>query len=70
MIFAGNIPDFLWPNVLLIAIYIKNKRPIRALSGILPYEKLKGKRPLVHYLRALGSTIYSLIAEEDVTALT
>jgi hypothetical protein len=65
MILASNILDFLWPNVLLIAIYIKNRRPIRALNSISPYEKLKGKPPLVYYLRALGSTVYSLIAEED-----
>ena len=65
IILAGNIPDFLQPDVLLIAIYIKNRRPIKALSGILPYENLKGKPPLVYYLRALGSTIYSLIAKED-----
>jgi hypothetical protein len=65
MILAGNILDFLWPNILLIAIYIKNRHPIRALSGILPYKKLKGEPPLVHHLRALGSTIYSLIAKED-----
>jgi len=30
-----------------------------------PYKKLKGKPPLVYYLKALGSTVYSLIAEED-----
>jgi len=66
MILAGNIPDFLWPDVLLAAIYIKNRRPIRAfLNGMLPYEKLKGKPPLVHHLRALGFTVYSLIAKED-----
>ena len=65
MILAGNILDFLWPDILLIAIYIKNRRPIRALNSILPYEKLKGKPPLVYHLRALGSTVYSLIAEED-----
>ena len=65
MILAGNIPDFLWPNVLLIAIYIKNRRPIRAFNSILPYKKLKGKPLSVYYLRALGSTIYSLIAKKD-----
>ena len=30
-----------------------------------PYKKLKGKPPSVHYLWALKSTVYSLIAEED-----
>ena len=65
MILASNIPDFLWPNVLLIAIYIKNRRPTKALGGMSPYEKLKGKPPLVYYLWALGSTVYSLIAKED-----
>jgi len=65
MILVGNIPDFLWPNVLFVAIYIKNRRPIRALNGMSPYKKLKGKPPLVYYLKALGSTVYSLIAKED-----
>jgi len=65
MILAGNILDFLWPDVLLIAIYIKNRRPIRALNSMSPYKKLKGKPPLVYYLKALGSTVYFLIAEED-----
>jgi len=66
MILTSNIPDFLWPDILLAAIYIKNRRPIRALlNGMLPYKKLKGKPPLVYYLRALRSTIYSLIAKED-----
>ena len=65
MIFAGNILDFLWPDILFIAIYIKNRRPIKAFNGILSYKKFKGKPPLVYYLRALGSTVYSLIAKED-----
>jgi len=65
MILAGNIPDFLWPDVLLAAIHIKNRRPIKALNGMSPYEKLKGKPPSVHHLQTLGSTVYSLIAKED-----
>ena len=69
IILAGNILDFLQPNILLIAIYIKNRRPIRALSGMSPYKKLKGEPPLVYYLQALGSTIYSLIVKEDYIKL-
>ena len=34
-----------------------------------PYKKLKGKPFLVHYLQALESTIYSLIAKEDYIKL-
>ena len=50
-----------------LQLYIlKTERPIRALlNSMLSYKKLKGKPPLVYYLRALGSTIYSLIAKED-----
>ena len=65
MIFASNILDFLWPNMPLAAIYIKNRRPIKALNGILFYKKFKSKPLLVHHLRALGSVVYSLIAKED-----
>ena len=69
MIFANNILDFLQPNVLFIAIYIKNRRPIRAFNSISPYKKLKGKPLLVHYLQALGFTIYSLIAKKNYIKL-
>ena len=65
MIFAGNIPDFLWPNVLFAAIYIKNRHFTKDFNGMSFYEKLKGKPPLVHHLWALGSIIYSLIAKEN-----
>jgi len=65
MILTGNIPDFLWPDVLLAAVYIKNRCPTKALDGMLPYKKFKGKPPSVHHLWALGSTVYSLIAKED-----
>ena len=65
MIFASNIPDFLWPDILLAVIYIKNRRLTKALSGMSPYKKFKGKPLLVHHLQALGFTVYSLIAKED-----
>ena len=69
MIFAGNIPNFLQFNVLFIAIYIKNKRPIKALNSILLYKKFKGKPPLIYYLQALVFTIYSLITKKDYIKL-
>jgi len=36
---------------------------------MLSYKKFKGKPPLVYYLRALESTVYSLIAKEDYVKL-
>ena len=48
-----------------IAIYIKNKRPIKAFNSISLYKKLKNKPPLVHHLRALGFTVYFFIAEKN-----
>jgi len=66
MIFASNIPDFLWPNVLFAAIHIKNKRPTKAFNGISLYKKLKGKPLLIHHLQALRSTVYFFIAKKIV----
>ena len=69
MIFTSNILDFLWPNILLTAIYIKNRHFIKTLNSILPYKKLKGKPPLVYHLWALRSTIYSFITKENYIKL-
>ena len=58
MIFASNILDFLWPGIFFIAIYIKNRRPIKALSGILLYKMFKGSLSIL----SIGFKIYYLLS--------
>ena len=69
MIFASNIPDFLWFNIFFVAMHIKNKSFIKAFDGILFYKKFKGKPLLIYHLWALKSIIYFFIAKEDCIKL-
>jgi hypothetical protein len=64
-ILEGNIPDCLWPEVILAMGHTKNCRPTSALNGLSPYEKRHGKSPKISHLRVLGSTVYVFIHEDE-----
>ncbi len=60
---GGNIPDFLWPDLVLAGTHIKNRRPTAALQGKTPYELVHHSKPDLNHLRILGSTVYVLIQD-------
>lgn len=64
-IIQGDIPDDLWPEVVLAMVEVKNLRPTNALNGKSPSEALEKKSPRLDHLRVLGSTVYVLIHEEE-----
>ena len=45
IIFVGNIPDFLWPDVFFAAIYIKNKCFTKFLMACHFIKSLKANLP-------------------------
>ena len=63
-VIAGDIPDYLWAEVVLAMVHTKNVRPTNALAGKTPYEIFE-KSPKLDHLRILGSTVYALIHEEE-----
>ena len=55
MIFAKNLPKFLWPEAVAYVNYIKNQSPMKVLgTGIIPYETFFGKKPDVSWLEEFG----------------
>ena len=61
----GGIPDYLWTEIVLAMVHVKNIRPTNALSGKSPYEFYESKSPSLNHLRVLGSTVYILIHKEE-----
>lgn len=64
-IIGGDIPDDLWPEIVLAMVDVKNLRPTNALDGQSPYEVFEKKPPTLDHLMMIGSTVYVLIHEEE-----
>ena len=63
-ILGGNIPDNLWPEIVLAMVNIKNVRLTKALNGISLYEALEKTPSTLDHLMMIGSTVYVLIHKE------
>ena len=68
-IIGGDIPDYLWPEVALAMVHVKNVRPTSALLGNSPHHVLENSQPSINHLRVLGSTVYMFIHEEKCQGL-
>jgi hypothetical protein len=56
MLTAHNVPQFLWPEAIAYATYLKNRSPTRALGDkITPDEAFWGKKPNVAALQEFGT---------------
>ena len=60
MLFAKNLPDFLWDYAVAHANYLRNRAPTRALKGMTPYEAWHGHKPDVSHLREFGCDVWVL----------
>jgi hypothetical protein len=67
--FFKNIKLMFWHDVVLCAIYVKNRCPYHALENKTSYEMWYGRIPLVRHLRVFGSTCYGLIPKEQRSKL-
>jgi hypothetical protein len=63
MAIGGDVPDYLWPDLVMAATYIKNRRPTAALGGKTPFEYIFKKAPVIDHLRVIGSRVYVLIQD-------
>ena len=62
MLFARDMPLFLWPEAVSYANYIKNRAPTCALwhPPQTPFEAFWGRKPNVAHLREFGADIWVL----------
>lgn len=63
-ILEGNIPDNLWPEIVLAMVNIKNLRLTKALNRISSYEALEKTLPILDHLMMIRSMVYILIHKE------
>ena len=51
-------------EALATAVYLRNRSPTKAISGLTPYEGWTGRKPAVNHLRVFGCVAYAHIAKE------
>ena len=67
-IIREEIPDELWPEILLAITHISNLLPTSSLHSISPFEASAQSLPNLQHLRILGLTVYIFIYEEEGNA--
>lgn len=55
MLFAHDLPTFLWPKAAQYANYLRNRSLTRALTGKTLFEVFWGRKPHVSHLREFGA---------------
>jgi transposase InsO family protein len=58
LMFAMNVPKFLWSEAVLTATYLTNHIPSRVLHMKTPYEMLFGKNKFIVPLKVFGCTCF------------
>ena len=48
----------LWSEAVATFVYLKNRQPHKALTGMTPYELLRGSKPTIHHLQPFGRECY------------
>ncbi|GBE89144.1 hypothetical protein SCP_1501500 [Sparassis crispa] len=69
MIYARDLPRYLWAEAIAHAVYIKNRSPTQALNGATPEEKWNGTKPNISYLQEFGSPVWVLTEDATLSKL-
>lgn len=64
-----EMPAFFWGEAVRHAVYVLNRLPTRALTGITPYEAWTGSKPDVGHLRVFGCLGHMKIPAENIQKL-
>ncbi|KAL8109516.1 hypothetical protein AgCh_025575 [Apium graveolens] len=64
-----KLPSFMWGEAVRHSVYLLNKLPMRALSGITPYEAWNEKKPQVGFIKVFGSISYMRIPSQKMSKL-
>ena len=60
---TARLPEDLWPLAIEHAAYLLNRRPIKSLSWMSPYEKVFGIKPDLSNLRIFGCKAYRRLSQ-------
>ena len=64
MLYHSRFAKSYWGEALLIANYIQNRLPTKALDNITPYEIWHGHKANLSYLKVFGCTTYVHCSQE------
>lgn len=64
-----NMPIKFWGEAVRHVVYVLNKLPTRALSGVTPYEAWKDEKPEVGHLRVFGCIAYVKASDPHIKKL-
>ena len=58
MLAEAKLPRKFWAEAVSTAVYLRNRSPVTAVSGMTPFEALTGDKPCVDILRVFGCLAY------------
>ena len=65
MLAGAKLPHQFWAEALATAVYLRNRSPTKAISGLTPVEGWTGSKPSVNHLKAFGCVAYAHISKEE-----
>lgn len=64
-----QLPNMFWGEAIRHTIYLLNRLPTRAVSGITPYEAWSGEKPHIEHIRVFGCLAYMKVPNQKVRKL-
>lgn len=64
-----NLPSTFWAEVVRHSIYILNRLPTRALSGVTPYKEWSERKPDIQHNRVFGYLAQMKLPANQMTKL-
>ena len=65
MLSISRLPPKFWAEALSTSIYLHNRSPTKAVSGMTPQEAWTGEKPSVDHLRVFGCQSYAYIPKDE-----
>ena len=65
MLSISRLPPKFWAEALSTAVYLHNRSPTKAVSGMTPQEAWTGEKPSVDHLRVFGCQSYAYIPKDE-----
>jgi len=60
----GDLPSFLWGEVINTTIHILNRCPMKSVEEKTLYEAWKRKKPNISHFRVFGCDVYAFVIPE------
>lgn len=65
-----SLPSMFWAEAVCHSVYILNRLPTRAISGVTPYEAWSERKPNIGHVRVFGSLVHMKLPLVQVTKLS